>query len=175
MAIATTVGTTILAPRFGPRPLVTAGMLLAAGGMVLLTRLGLDSTYAADVLPGLLLVGVGLGLVIAPAMSTATLGVGTDDAGVASAMVNTMQQVGGSIGTALLSTLAVGAVTATARRQRRRAPRRSRPPRSTATPPPSAGPPRSSPPAPSSAACSCAPAPRSSTPPRSPFWPTDST
>jgi hypothetical protein len=84
-------------------------MLLAAGGMVLLTQIGVDSSYAKDVLPGLLVLGTGVGLVMAPAINSATLGVEAGDAGVASALVNTMQQVGGSIGTALLSTLAASA------------------------------------------------------------------
>jgi hypothetical protein len=84
-------------------------MLLAAGGMVLLAQLGVDSSYAAHVLPGLVVSGIGIGLVIAPAMSTGTLGVDEHDAGVASATVNTMQQIGGSLGTALLSTLSASA------------------------------------------------------------------
>ena len=99
----------LLLPRTGPRPLVTAGMVLAAAGMVILTQLHVDSTYAEHVLPGLVVTGLGLGLVIAPAINTATLGVAPADAGVASATVNTMQQIGGSLGTALLSTLAASA------------------------------------------------------------------
>jgi EmrB/QacA subfamily drug resistance transporter len=110
MASATT-STTQLLPRFGPRPLITGGLLLAAGGMALLTGIGVDSTYAADVLPGLIVMGAGMGFVMAPAMNTATLGVDAADAGVASAMVSTAQQVGGAIGTALLSSLAAGAAT----------------------------------------------------------------
>jgi EmrB/QacA subfamily drug resistance transporter len=105
-----TMSTAALLPRVGPRPLVTLGMLFAAGGMVLLAQLAVDSTYAPHVLPGLLLSGVGIGLVMAPAMSTATLGVDEHDAGVASATVNTMQQIGGSLGTALLSTLSASAI-----------------------------------------------------------------
>jgi EmrB/QacA subfamily drug resistance transporter len=111
MAVATTVSTKILA-RTGPKPLVSAGMVIAAGGMMFLTGISPEATYVADILPGLLLVGAGLALVFAPAMATATNGVRPDDAGVASATVNTMQQIGGSIGTALLSTVASGAVTA---------------------------------------------------------------
>jgi EmrB/QacA subfamily drug resistance transporter len=103
------VGQTRLLPRFGPRPLVAAGMLLSAAGMLTFTGVTVDSSYAIDVLPGLLTVGVGLGLIFAPAMDTATRGVDGPDAGVASALVNTGQQVGGSVGTALLSTLAAGA------------------------------------------------------------------
>ena len=105
-----TTATTKIVPRVGARPLVASGMLLAASGMALLTGLGLHSTYLGAVLPPLLLLGVGLGLIFAPAMSTATAGVEARDAGVASAMVNTAQQVGGSIGTALLSTLFTSAV-----------------------------------------------------------------
>ena len=108
MASATIVNTT-LAPRFGPRPLVTLGMALGAGAMLYLTGLGINSSYATSVLPTLLVMGVGLGLVFAPAMNTGTLGVEPHDAGVASATVNTSQQIGGAIGTALLSTLATSA------------------------------------------------------------------
>jgi EmrB/QacA subfamily drug resistance transporter len=107
---ATLVNTKILV-RTGPRPLVPTGMLFAALGMVLLTRIGVDTAYASHVLPSLLLIGLGFGLVVAPSFATATLGVPRHDSGVASAMVNTSQQVGGSIGTALLSTLAVSATT----------------------------------------------------------------
>ena len=107
---ATLVNTKVLV-RTGPRPLVPTGMVLGALGMVLLTRIGLDSAYAADVLPSLVLIGVGFGLIVAPSFATATLGVPRQDSGVASAMINTSQQVGGSIGTALLSTLAVSAAT----------------------------------------------------------------
>jgi hypothetical protein len=110
IATATTVSTRVLA-RTGPRPLVPAGMLSAALGMVLLTRIGVDTAYASHVLPSLLLVGLGSGLIIAPSIATATLGVSPRDSCVASAMVNTSQQVGGSIGTALLSTLAASATT----------------------------------------------------------------
>jgi len=67
--------------------------------------------YASHVLPSLILIGVGFGLILGASFPTATLGVPAWDSGVASAMVNTSQQVGGSIGTALLSTLAVSAAT----------------------------------------------------------------
>ena len=109
IVLSATASTAALLPRLGPRPLVTLGMALAAVGMVLLTRIGVHTAYASHVLPSLLVMGVGLGLVFAPGMSTATLGVAPGDAGVASALVNTMQQVGGSLGTALLSTLAATA------------------------------------------------------------------
>ncbi|MCD9877911.1 MFS transporter [Streptomyces guryensis] len=105
------LSTNWLVPKVGPRIVVPAGMLLAAGGMVWLTRLGLDSSYAAHVLPPLLLLGAGLGMSMPAAMSYATLGVQASDQGVASAALNTTQQVGGSISTALLNTLAATAAT----------------------------------------------------------------
>src|SRR3954453_12595522 len=109
--VATASGaSTKLIPRTGPTPLVDTGMTLAAIAMVLLAQLEIDSSYAAHVLPALLVMGVGLGLIFAPAMSTATFEVAPSDAGVASAMVNTSQQVGGSIGTAVLSTIFTSAV-----------------------------------------------------------------
>ena len=86
-------------------------MVLASAAMVLLTSIGVDTSYTAGVLPELLIMGAGMGLVFAPAMATATGGVEPQDAGVASAMVSTAQQVGGSIGTALLSTFAASAAT----------------------------------------------------------------
>ncbi len=109
LMVAAQLATNNLLPRFGPRPIVTAGMALGGVGMAWLTVLDLNSRYAADVLPQLLVIGFGLGLVIPTTMSVATAGVRTEDAGVASAAVNTLQQVGGSIGTALLNTLAATA------------------------------------------------------------------
>src|SRR5260370_15897849 len=96
-------------PRLGPRVLIAAGMLLGAGGMAYLTRLTVTSSYASAVLPALLLLGLGFGMIFAPAINTATTGVRREDSGVASALVNTMQQVGGSIGTSALSTIALTA------------------------------------------------------------------
>ena len=93
----------------GPRALIAAGMLLGAGGLVLLTQVTVTSSYVSDVLPGLLILGLGLGLIFAQAINTATAGVAREDSGVASALVNTMQQVGGSIGTSALSTIALSA------------------------------------------------------------------
>lgn len=104
-----TIAASVLTPRIGPKPTVPLGMVLAAAGLLWLTRLNTESSYAADILPPLLVFAVGLGLVMAPSMSAATNGIDPADAGVGSASVNTMQQVGGSIGIALLSTLAAGA------------------------------------------------------------------
>ena len=105
---ATLMSTRIL-PRTGPRPLVPTGMVMAGISMLLLTRVGVHTGYATHVLPAIVLMGAGLGMVFAPAMATATGDVRPEDAGVASALVNTMQQVGGSIGVALLSTFSATA------------------------------------------------------------------
>jgi EmrB/QacA subfamily drug resistance transporter len=104
-----TTSSTVLLPRLGPRPLIPSGMVLAAIGMLLLTGLDTHSTYLGHLLPGLVVTGVGLGLVFAPGFNTATQGIERDDAGVGSATVNTAQQVGGSIGTSLLNTVATTA------------------------------------------------------------------
>ncbi|MFJ8311844.1 MULTISPECIES: MFS transporter [unclassified Streptomyces] len=98
-----------LVPKLGAKPIVPLGMGLGAAGLAWMTALDATSGYATHVLPPLLVMGVGMGLIFAPAMSVATAGVAAHDAGVASAMVNTSQQVGGSIGTALLNTLATSA------------------------------------------------------------------
>jgi len=102
IAAATLVSTRVM-PRTGPRPLIPTGMLLSGAAMLALTRVGLHTSYVSGVLPALLLVGAGMGLIFAPAMASATGGVHSVDAGVASALVNTSQQIGGSLGTALLS------------------------------------------------------------------------
>jgi len=108
---ASTTSSGILMPRVGPRPLIPLGMLLAAGGLsILAAQLGLRTSYLDWILPAVLLTGAGLGLVFGCALNTATYGTGAADAGVASALVNTNQQVGGSIGTALLNTIAASAL-----------------------------------------------------------------
>ena len=108
---ASTISSGVLMPRTGPRPLIPLGLLLAAVGLAILAlQLGLRTSYLDWILPALLLVGAGLGLVFGCALNTATYGAGAADAGVASALVNTNQQVGGSIGTALLNTLAASAL-----------------------------------------------------------------
>ncbi len=111
IVISAVSASTILLPKIGPRPLIGGGMLIASVGLLTLTSIGVDTSYVGHVLPGIMIIGAGLGLVFSAAMATATFGVKPHDAGVASAMVNTMQQIGGSIGTALLSTLAASAVT----------------------------------------------------------------
>jgi EmrB/QacA subfamily drug resistance transporter len=105
------IGRNKLRTRVGPRPLVVTGMLLGAGGMLYLTRLGVAASYATGILPALVMLGVGLGLVFSTSVNSATLGVQPADAGVASATVSASQQIGGSLGTALLSTIATSAIT----------------------------------------------------------------
>jgi EmrB/QacA subfamily drug resistance transporter len=99
----------VFLPRLGPRVLIAVGMLLAAAGMAYLAQLTATAGYAGSVLPALLVMGLGFGMIFSPAINTATAGVAREDSGVASALVNTMQQVGGSIGTSALSTIALTA------------------------------------------------------------------
>jgi predicted MFS family arabinose efflux permease len=99
-------------PRVGPRPLLAAGPVVAAGGLLFLAQLETTSSYAAHVLPGLLLLGLGMGMVFVPLQTIALLGVDPHDAGAASALVNAAQQIGGSLGTALFSTIALTATAA---------------------------------------------------------------
>src|ERR1700722_16207385 len=110
VAVAANLANVVLLPRVGPRPLVTAGLLLAAGALVWLTRIGAHSGYASAVLGPLMGAGLGFGFTIAPSMNTGTFGVAPQDAGVASATLNTGQQIGGSIGTSLLNTIFASAV-----------------------------------------------------------------
>jgi hypothetical protein len=109
--VTTSIISTQLITRVSGKILIPIGMLISGASMYLLTHIGVDSGYASHVLPALLLLGVGMGLIFAPAFSLATLGVEAADSGVASATVNTMQQVGGSVGTALLNTIATTAAT----------------------------------------------------------------
>jgi EmrB/QacA subfamily drug resistance transporter len=107
----TTVNIKLLA-KIGPRPLMTFGMCLGVLGMAWLAQIEVTSSYFTHVLPSLVVLGVGMGCVFAPAFQSATFGVAPTDAGIASAMVNVGQQVGGSIGTAMLSSIFASAVSA---------------------------------------------------------------
>ncbi|SHH00309.1 drug resistance transporter, EmrB/QacA subfamily [Jatrophihabitans endophyticus] len=100
-----------LLPRIGPRPLMAGGTAAAAIGMVLFTQLKVDSGFASHVLPAEIVMSLGMGFAFVALSSTALIGVDHRDAGVASALVNTTQQVGGSLGTALLNTIAATATT----------------------------------------------------------------
>jgi EmrB/QacA subfamily drug resistance transporter len=110
-ALASNLATIVLMPRFGPKPLVTSGMLAGAGAMAWLAQLGPHTGYATGVLGPLIVAALGMGLVIAPAINTGTFGVAPQDAGVASATVTVGQQLGASIGTSLLNTIFASAVT----------------------------------------------------------------
>jgi EmrB/QacA subfamily drug resistance transporter len=107
--VSSNLASVVLLPRVGPRVLIASGMLLGAGGMVYLTQVSVTSSYVSGVLPALLILGLGFGMIFAPGINAATAGVRREDSGVASALVNTMQQVGGSIGTSALSTIALTA------------------------------------------------------------------
>jgi EmrB/QacA subfamily drug resistance transporter len=101
-----------LVPKIGPKPLMVLGGLLAAGGLFLLSFLDVDTSFWAIPFPGQLLLGLGLGFTFVPLSNLALVGVGEHDAGAASAVLQAVQQIGASIGTALLATLSVGAITA---------------------------------------------------------------
>ena len=102
-------GSSVVLSRVSARLLVPAGLLMSAVGLALLTRISLHSDYASDVLPTLLIMGAGMGLTFAPSFSLGTFGVASSDAGVASATLNVAQQIGGSVGTSLLNTIATTA------------------------------------------------------------------
>jgi EmrB/QacA subfamily drug resistance transporter len=110
--VSSTVISRTLLPRVPPRLLMAPGLVLGAAGMATLTFLRAGDGYAGHVLPAELLLGLGMGAVFVPAFSTATLGVGPREAGVASALAGTSQQIGASVGTALLNTIAAAATTA---------------------------------------------------------------
>jgi len=112
VAVAANVSNIVLLPRIGPKPIVIVAMVLLAGAQVWLTRIGVRGDYVGGILGPLLVTGVGMGFMFSTAMNTGTYGVSPRDAGVASASVNTGQQLGGSIGTSLLNTIAASATTA---------------------------------------------------------------
>ena len=97
-----------LLPHVAPRVLMVPGALLAAAGMAVLSQLHVDSSYSASILPAEILLGAGIPCVMIAAFSTATQGIDPREAGVASATVNTAQQVGGSLGVATLNAVSVG-------------------------------------------------------------------
>ncbi|MHA7209207.1 MFS transporter [Arthrobacter sp. MDT1-65] len=94
-----------LLPTVGPRILMTAGPLIAAAGLLLLSRITVGGSYALEVLPAQILLGIGLALVFVPLQNVALLGIAPRDSGVASAAVTATQQIGGSIGTAVFTAL----------------------------------------------------------------------
>ena len=98
-----------LLPRFGPRALLTGGLLMGVAGLALFSTLDVHSAYVSTVLPAELIVSLGMGLSFVAMSSTALIGVSPEDAGVASALVNSTQQTGGTMGAALINTIATSA------------------------------------------------------------------
>jgi EmrB/QacA subfamily drug resistance transporter len=96
-----------LVNRVGVRPLITGGMALLALGMFLFTQVSVDGSYAANLLPGFLIVALGMALCFVPISIAALAGVSQAEAGIASGLINTSQQIGGAVGIALLSTIAI--------------------------------------------------------------------
>ena len=111
VVVSSTTMALLVLPKVGPKIVVSAGFLVAAAGMAFLTQLELDSAYATHIMPGLILLGLGIGAVMSTAFQGATSGLHHEDTGVASALINTGQQIGGSISTALLTTVASSATT----------------------------------------------------------------
>ena len=109
VATSSNVSNIVLMPRIGPKPIVSTGLVLAAAGMAWLTQISPHSSYAANILGPIIVTGLGMGLMFSTAFNTGTYGVRPQDTGVASASVNTGQQLGGAMGTALLNTIAASA------------------------------------------------------------------
>ncbi|MFF0729465.1 MFS transporter [Streptomyces sp. NPDC004134] len=110
-AVAVNIGNIKIMPKYGPKPLVIAGLTVNAGALVWLTRVEVDSSYAGALLGPILVLGFGMGFIFAAALQTGTTGVEPQDAGIASASIQVGQQLGGSLGTALLNTIAASAIT----------------------------------------------------------------
>jgi MFS family permease len=104
-----------LLPKIGPKPLMTTGLVAASLGLLLLSRITPTSTYVADILPALLIMSSGMALFFIPSASTGLHNAGEHDAGVAGAVLNTSQQIGGSLGAALLNTVAISSASAFAK------------------------------------------------------------
>src|SRR5262245_12232843 len=116
MSISTFLVATLIAPRilprFSPRVLMVPGFLAAAAGMAVLGQLDVSVGYATAILPAEILLGLGVACVMVPAASLATSRVGLRDAGIASAALNSAQQIGSSLGTAVLSSVAAATTAA---------------------------------------------------------------
>jgi len=96
----------VFAPRIGVRPVAATGMVLTIIGLLLFSRMPVDGSYAADVLPGMIIASLGMGAIFMPLTLIATTGLDNEDQGLASGLFNTSQQVGGALGLAILSTIA---------------------------------------------------------------------
>ncbi len=100
-----------LVTRFGPRPLIVTGSVIAAGGVAWLSHITPGSTFVADLMGPFVLIGLGMGLTVTPVTVAGTAGVPREDAGLASGLLNTSRTVGASIGLAVLATIAASRTT----------------------------------------------------------------
>jgi MFS family permease len=111
----TLIGSSVLASRvldrFTPKPVLVVGLLVATVGFALFARLEAHGDYASHVVPAMVVMGVGLGMAFVPITIAATNGVAAEDSGLASGLLNTTQQVGGSLGLAILSAISTSRVT----------------------------------------------------------------
>ena len=94
-----------LVDRFTPKPVLASGLLVSTAGLLLLTRISVDGDYVGQVLPATVVLGIGLGMCFVPVTIAGTSGVAARDSGLASGLLNTTQQVGGSLGLAILSSI----------------------------------------------------------------------
>jgi MFS family permease len=104
-AVAASGAAQALVTRIGVKPVLATGLALIGVGLVLFTQLPVDGTYVANLLPGFILVGVGLGFSFVPVSIAALAGVAGREAGLASGLINTSQQIGGALGLAILTTV----------------------------------------------------------------------
>jgi predicted MFS family arabinose efflux permease len=109
--VAASAGASRLVDRFSPKPVLVTGLLISTVGFVLMTQVSGHGDYVRHVLPAFLILAVGLGLSFVPITISATTGVAPEDSGLASGLLNTTQQVGGSLGLAILSTISTTRVT----------------------------------------------------------------
>ena len=110
--IVSATATSNLLPKVGPRPLGVIGSVMSAAGLLYLSFIKADSSYVGSILPAMIIMSLGLGLVFVTIASTALFNVRHDESGVASAVLNTAQQIGGSLGTAIFNTIAISATAA---------------------------------------------------------------
>ena len=110
-AIGSSALASLVVDRFTPKPVLVGGLLVGTVGFALFTRLQVHGDYAGHVLPAMVVVGVGLGMSFVPITIAATSGVAAEDSGLASGLLNTTQQVGGSLGLAVLSAVSTSRVT----------------------------------------------------------------
>jgi EmrB/QacA subfamily drug resistance transporter len=109
--IAASAGASRLVDRFTPKPVLVTGLLITTAGFIVLTQVSGHRDYVSHVLPAMVIIAIGLGMSFVPVTIAATNGVAPEDSGLASGLLNTTQQVGGSLGLAILSTVSTTRVT----------------------------------------------------------------